>query len=157
LPDSFARCLNLLKQLKKDQNNKKSTNECFRVNLPGKFGMMIYKDKNFFKKFYEYEQKYYEKYYPEYKGQYFYEPVDFTKYRNVGEGWIETVNSLDDKWFKFAEEINGVRNNAVHRFSEKEIFNKFDLHGSDLLTQLKEKCKEYLKAILRLKDQKSNK
>jgi len=149
LPQGFRDCTNLLQNFIKKQKDKQPNPSKKMILLPYEFKMAIIEDKDFFKKFIKHEAEYYEKI--NFSGYWTITDLQDSKYRNVDENWLKSVEKLDDKWFEKANKLNKVRNNAAHSFDESKIFQEIGLNGDRKLEKLKEYCINTLNDLIGLK------
>lgn len=150
LPDSFLKCLDLLKALKEDQESKPKNPSLSAMPVPGGFFSIISGDKEFVDKLIRYEQQYYRENHPEVLGTYLYEP-DNISYRNVPDGWLAIVARMDKQWFSFAIQINNARNKAAHYLNSESLYKSMGISGSQKSAHLKDKCLQFLNKLISVK------
>ena len=139
LPYSFEAKMNLIKKLRKVEQDKLPNRESYRAfELHPKFYMKLSREEQLYKQFLDLAMQFEAESTPE--GTPYYHP-DFEESRFVPEWWIKQAKLLDDKWFWHCEQLNKTRNIVVHqrRINVKEIYNDFGVTSlKDLKTTLKE-------------------
>ena len=149
LPQGFRNCCHLLKTFIKRQNEKPINPSKGMIQLPEVFNNKLLKDKPFFEKFIKYESEYCE----EVGGSLIANigQLNDSKYRNVNEHWLESVNKINDEWYTKAEKLNKVRNKAAHSYDIKGIYQELGITGNKQIDRLKEYCVKTIKDLVGLK------
>ncbi len=150
LPINTRDCIEILKSLVKDQKEKPINPSRNAILIPGSFAAIIYKDKDFFKKFTLYQEEWDKENNVQYDGGYKI-IINNPKYRNVKDTWFNKTIQIEDSWYKEAEKINKVRNFAVHNFEEESIYDTLGINGEDSLENLKIYCYKTLTTLIGLK------
>lgn len=150
LPKSFDTCLKLLKKLIKDQSGKEKNPSLDALGLPGDFIQILLNDREFIYKLMQYEEKYLRDKHPEVFKSHVYEPHN-PKFRNVSDAWLQTVELLDDDWFRFASDLNKARNIAAHEHNNEFLFSSLKIQDGQMLDVLRAKCLEFLNKLIKVK------
>ncbi len=149
LPQGFKDCSYLLQDFINKQKEKMPNPSKHIIFLPYEFKMAIFEDKEFFKKFIQYESEYYKNL--NVSGVGVITDLRDNKFRNVDEDWLMAVKKLDDYWFEKANKLNKVRNYASHSFDENRIYKELGLNGKKRFDKLKDYCITTLKDLVGLK------
>jgi hypothetical protein len=149
LPQGFRDCLKILKDFKREQNKKPINPSSKMLNLPVEFKKKIIEDKEFLEKFCKYESEYYE----EVNSSIAVNAIQLhdSKYRNVNEHWLNSIQNIDETWLDKAEKLNKVRNTAAHSFDEDDIYKSLGINGGSKPEKLKAYCINMLKDMIGLK------
>lgn len=155
LPNSFRECVDILKELKSNQEKLDPRPPAPFTGLKGDLGIWKFlekESKEVYDKLRELEKRYIkEKHKIESDDFVILEPkIDPNKHRFVSDNWIDSVVSLDEKWFNDVSKLNKARNAAAHAYSDSKIYERFGITGSKKLELLREKCISLISNIIGL-------
>ncbi len=149
LPQGFKDCSKLLQNFIKIQKEKLPNPAQHIILLPYEFKIAMLEDKEFLKKYCQYEQEYYSLH--KVTGDGYLTNKSDNRFRNVADEWLHVIRNLDDDWFDKANKLNSVRNFAAHSFDKNMIFKKLGLTGRNTIDKLKDYCILTMKDLIGLK------
>ena len=152
LPNSFRECVDILKELKSNQE-KLIRQPVKPTGLKGSLEIMEFiekESKETYENLMELQKRYLKEKY-NIKSDCFVildQKIDPNKHRFVSDNWIENIKILDDKWFKLVYRLNKARNAAAHAYSENKIYEKFGITGSKKIESIRKECISLLSNII---------
>jgi hypothetical protein len=72
------------------------------------------------------------------------------KVQRMPEDWLEVVGNLKTNWYKSAESLNRARNKAAHSYDVEQVGAAFGITGENLTNQVRRKCLELLRVLLKV-------
>ena len=100
-----------------------------------------------FEQLIELEKDYHKKFHPTFNPQ---SNEAIHKFYRKNDLWVQTMQSIDDDWFKKAKRINKIRNSAAHSFDPENIYRKFGYNGVNRFEQAKTECIDLIKSMLKI-------
>ncbi|MBN7816028.1 hypothetical protein [Algoriphagus pacificus] len=150
LPNGFRDCSNLLENFINKQNSKKKNPYLIfsEVQIPIGLRDLIYSKQKVLKEILEFQFEFCNK---NNISALTIKNREDVKFQNVDTFWLNSVKMLDSNWFKDANKINKVRNQAAHSINEEKIYIILGIKGEKKLEALKRYCNHSLKQLIGLK------
>lgn len=154
LPNSFHRCIELIKKLKKTHSGLPQDPHQKGIRLPLCFLSFIKKHyPDFYDQLRDIEEEYYTKHVPELVTKK-YNPLEVkitpapVQYSRISKEWIKAVERIDKNWIKSVYRLNDARNCAAHSYDSKKILQCMNCSGMSPVEHLKDECIKLLHTLI---------